>query len=432
MYRSFQPIHCLFDFAAQEVVDGERATVLATVAFSEIFKHLPRACFVSGSHEEPGQQAGGWSRPWNECISLLGECQGFLKRLPDKVESLERKSREEVRIELKDLPCLGRRFPIPAGLPERSREADAHNEIQRIFFERPSMLFDGFERSVAEDPEYAPAHAGLADGYIILAVYSLLPPEVAVVKARAAAEEALRLDPNLSEAHHSMGFVHFFTWRWGDAEREYRRAIELSPNLALTHGQLGIMLSEQHRFEEGLSEIECAKQIDPVSPMPGFYAAGHHTVQRQYDRALEECQRALEIESNFMPLFWTQSVILSLSGRHEEALACAEQVVTLSQRQVFYTALLGMVYARAGRRTEAEETLAELEKRSASEYVDPLLYTHVYTALGDTEHALDFLERAAEKQSAVILFTLFMPACLDPLRPEPRFQQVIRRIGLPM
>ena len=294
------------------------------------------------------------------------------------------------------------------------------------FFEK---AVEYFEQAIAEDPSYAPAYAGLADAHSVMGLYGLAPPTVAFPKARTAAERALALDPLLAEAHQALGLIqHRFGWDWAGAERSYRRAIEISPNSAALGG-LSLLLAIQGRSEEALAEAARARAREPVSALIAFYVSAALCVAGQHDGAVAECTRGVELDPNFPLIYWIRTLALSFQARHEEAIAAARRGVELVNRQSWFLGVLGCAYASAGRREAAEEVLAELDERSRTAYVAPIAFAEIYTALGETDRAIEWLERAYDDRNGWLDFIGTLPL-YDPLRGNPRFRSLLGRIGL--
>ncbi len=283
-----------------------------------------------------------------------------------------------------------------------------------------------FQRAIDLDPLYAPAYSGLADAYSLMANYSALSPKEAFPPAKAAALKALSLDPLLSEAHSSLALVKCsYDWDWAGAEREYKRAIELSPSNAVAHHRYARFLSMVARHDEAIAEIERARELDPLSlgiqsnvGIALYYA-------RRYDEAILESRKTLEIDPNRV---WSR-VFLALSyeqkGMYPEAIQEQERV------QPYFggapTVGLAHLYALTGRTTEARRILKELEKEGSD--ADWFLIAGGYAALADKERAFNCLEKAYEKRD------FFLPALavnpwMDPLRSDPRFHDLLNRMGL--
>jgi len=283
-----------------------------------------------------------------------------------------------------------------------------------------------FQHAIDLDPLYAPAYSGLADAYSLMANYSALSPKEAFPPAKAAALKALSLDPLLSEAHSSLALVKSsYDWDWAGAEREYKRAIELSPSNAVAHHRYARFLSMVARHDEAVAEIERARELDPLSlgiqnnvGIALYYA-------RRYDEAIVESRKTLEIDHNRV---WSR-VFLALSyeqkGMYPEAIQEQEKVRAYFKGAP--NAGLAHLYALTGRTPEARQILKELEKEDG----DPawFLIAGGYAALGDKNRAFNCLEKAYQERD-FFLPVLAVDPWMDPLRSDPRFYDLLHRMGL--
>jgi len=289
---------------------------------------------------------------------------------------------------------------------------------------------DYFKEAVALDPGYALAWAEIAQVY---AVFSgqYLPPGEAMPKAREAALKALALDDHLAEAHYALGLVKQYDWDRAGAEQAYKRAIELNPNLADAVAQHGGLLVQQGRFEEGLRAIQRAEELDPLSLSIGSSVFSAFYYARQYDRAIAQCRKLLELNPSEA---WEGGIHASLGRaliqqqRHEEAIAALRRAVALNRHNA-HLGWLGYAYAAAGRPGEARELLRELEEQAGRRLVSPVSIARIYLGLGEKERALALLRQAYDEHSDHVL-SLGIEPIYDPLRSDPRFIEMLRGIGL--
>jgi serine/threonine protein kinase/tetratricopeptide (TPR) repeat protein len=284
-----------------------------------------------------------------------------------------------------------------------------------------------FEQATQKDPAYALAYAGLADGYTLLGIYGVEPPQQAAAKARPAAERAVALDDALPEAHRALGFILFnLEWNWADGERECRRAIELDPNGGLSVGLLGVELAFLGRFDEGIPLVARARALEPVSALIAYYNALVLHLARRHQEALAESDRGLVLDPHFALALYTRTQALLGLGRAQEAVVPAESAVALTNRPLLM-ANLGSAYAAAGRREEARRILAEVEDQARSAYVDPTFPALIHASLGDAESAIEDLNAGCRARSVWTLTALHnLP--FDFLRGNPQFEDVRRRI----
>jgi TolB-like protein len=329
---------------------------------------------------------------------------------------------------------------------------------------------DFFQQSIAKDPKYALAYSGLSDDY---AFPEIMPPREAMDKAKEAAVKALALDDSLAEAHASMGHVlHNYVWDWVRAEREFKRAIELNPNYSIAHHWYAHELMQLGRVQEGLEEALRAKALDPLWLFVNNGLARHYYLSRQYEPAIAQCRKALEIDPGYVPAHIQLGLAFEQKGMFSQAIAEFEQArepagtyaltgeENLSARNVspmpppssvssrsgvlstrsqplvsaavdlpVVHAMLGHAYAKSGRRTEAQNELQVLATLAQTRYVAPSYQAIVYIGLGDKEQAFTWLEKSYRDRSEHMLY-LRMEPLVDPLRDDPRFASLLKRVGL--
>ena len=289
---------------------------------------------------------------------------------------------------------------------------------------------DYFRQAINKDPRFARAYAALADSYVLNSGYnSSVPPTEVMPKAQEAAARALELDEGLAEAHTALAVIaQDYDWDWKTAEREYRRAIELNPNYATAHHWYGEYLALQGRFDEAFHEMERARQLDPLSLIIGSDNCVILYYARQYDRSIAQCQAVLQMEPTF--LYAHQPYPYVEKGLYAEAVADVQQYQRTPGVDPAWTqALLAYVYGRSGQSTEAERALEELKELSQKSKVDPQIFLVAYVGVGKKEDALAYLEKAYAAHS-ISLTNLKVAPAYDPLRSEPRFQDVLRGMGL--
>jgi len=292
---------------------------------------------------------------------------------------------------------------------------------------------DYFQQALAKDPNYALAYSGLADSYSALGsnFLSALLPRDAMLKTKLAAQKALELDDTLAEAHASLADAKFRgDWDWSGAEREFKRAIELNPNYAEAHEWNSVYLVAMGRFEESFAEGKRAQALEPVSPRVSAILGLDYYFARQYDHAIEECQRALDLDPNFLFAHWMLGLAYANKSMYEQAIAESRKAVELSRHGPGAVGVLGFAYAASGRRNDAQQVLSELKDVAKRRYVSPYVVAVIYARLGERDAAFDWLEKAYGDGAYGILFLKSAPEW-DGLRSEPRFQDIMRRVGLP-
>jgi serine/threonine-protein kinase len=286
-----------------------------------------------------------------------------------------------------------------------------------------------FEQAIAADDRCAIAYAGLADAYSLLTEHSFLDPAETTPRARAAAEKALALDPGSAEAHVSLAFVRsLFEWDWAGAEPLYRRAIALNPGYSRArHWFAGAFLAVLGRFDEALPEMRAARHLDPLSPIILEGCGYVKMVQRDYAGALEEYDQVLQLDPMFYRGYAAKARLFSLMGRYEEAIALYERARALGGDVPYVLAALGYTLARAGFVWEARSLLDELQSSAKTRWIGGVSFAMVNIGLGDHQAALTHLEAACDRREMV--GSLKVHPVYDPLRPEPRFQRMLERIG---
>ena len=287
-----------------------------------------------------------------------------------------------------------------------------------------------FQQAIAVDQNYALAYAGLADSYNLLASYSALPPSEAFKVAKQAATQALELDPMLAEGHVSLAATKtWYDWDWEGAEQEYKRAIELNPSYATAYQWYALDLAGMGRIEEALRMMERAQELDPLSLIINLNVARVLYFARDYDRAIEQCLKAIEMYPDFALALRRLGQAYSQQQRYEEAIEAFLKAIATSDNDSETMAALGHTYAVSDRRAEAERMLDELIEMSKRVYVSPYSIARVHTGLGNTEQALEWLEKACEQRHGILAYLKVEPV-FDPLRSEVRFTDLLRRMGL--
>ena len=289
-----------------------------------------------------------------------------------------------------------------------------------------------FRQAIAEDPSYAEAYAGIADSYIILFGYATVLPKGALESAKAAAEKALYLDDSLAEAHASLAILMpYFGWNWDESKRQYQRAIALNPNYATAHHWYGdTYLAEMGSLTEAVEEIRKAQQLDPLSPIIASDLGKNLILARRYGEAVIELHRALELDQHFGPAhFWLYYAYIETANFADarDELDKTEAFIGHPRYLVERTFLL----ARSGNPLEARKLLTQVLRISENVYVHPGAMTYVYCALGDKDNAFRWLEKAYAENNSFVSSVKIFPA-LDPLRTDPRYNEFVRRVGLPL
>ena len=288
-----------------------------------------------------------------------------------------------------------------------------------------------FSQAIEEDPNYAPAHSGLADTYALLAdwEYGVMTPKEALPKAKAAAIRALELDTTLGEAHNSLAFcLDVFDWDLDAAGREFRRAIELNPSYATAHQWYASHLIVLGRNDEAIAEMRKAESLDPLSLIISADLADFLVIAHAYDESIRESRKTIEMDPNFALAHNQLGQAYLQLRRHAEAIAELQKGVEISGGSPTIIANLARAYVASDKRSEAVALLSDLKKRSDPNASHASEIAMIYVALGDADQAMTWLEKGYDER--------FNPSVLlrpgfDPIRSNPRFQDLLRRIGLP-
>jgi len=283
-----------------------------------------------------------------------------------------------------------------------------------------------FEQAIDKDPGYALAYAGLADVYAVLSSYSILAPADSFPKARAAAAKALEIDDRLAQAHATLGNVLFsYDLNWTAGEEELKKAIALDQDYATAHLWYGILLSARSRFDEAFAQLHRARELDPFSGVIQLNIVRTHLFARQYDLAIEESRK-----SNFGATGAFTAQAYAAKGMRGQALAQFQKAVEALDGAPLGLMVRGRAEALAGRRFEAQKTIEEMKSLAERRYVSPSYIGTVYLDLGDRERAFEWLEKAYADHSWDLIFLKVNPQ-YAPLRTDPRFADLLRRLNLP-
>jgi serine/threonine-protein kinase len=287
-----------------------------------------------------------------------------------------------------------------------------------------------FRMAAEKDPGFALAYSGLADCYVVAPNYTGTASSQMLPSAMAYAARAIELDGSLGEAYASLGMVNFFSWNFAEAETAFKRAIELNPTYPTAHHWYSRYLRAVGRSGEAFAEIRRAKDLDPLSLVIMNNIVENFIERGDMSSALDECKRMLELDPSFVAVYQTLCIIYSKQERLSEALAAAQKGVELSARSNATLALAGYVHGRTGRRDAAQAIIVELEKRYAIKEADGRDLAIVYTGLNEKDKAFEWLEKSYQDRS-LFLAVLLLEPLFEPLRSDPRWQDLFRRVGLP-
>ena len=284
-----------------------------------------------------------------------------------------------------------------------------------------------FQQAIARDPGYALAYAQLSDIYRSLVGSSILDPKEYLPKAEQAARKAIELDDRLAEAHNALANLKTYSWEWDDAEREYKRAIELNPNLALGHRWYASFLRLMGRHEQAIDEIKRARDLDPLAPGVSATVGYIFFNARQYDQAIEALKETLELDQDYPYTHLFLGFTYVAKGMYAEAIAEYQKAIKLGLDTPATQIFLSAAYAQSGDRQRAQGILEQL--RTRKELISPGNLAILYAALGEREQAFASLEQAYQEHDSQLQYLGVEPG-FDPLRLDPRFQDLLHRVGL--
>ena len=307
----------------------------------------------------------------------------------------------------------------------------------RFFWQKTTGLglnkgVEYFQQAISKDPRYALAYDGLADSYISLAVYGFSPPQEAYPRAKEAALKSLEIDVTLAEAHASLARIKAeYDWDWSGAESEFQRAIELNPNYPTAYQMYGLILSTMGRPEEAIAIYKRGLGLDPLSPIINAALGEAFYYTRQYDQAIEQLQKTLELDPNLHPARAFLADAYLHKSMNKEAIEELETHLVIAEGRVWALAELGYVYAVVGRRPDAQKLLNELNQLSREKFVPADAMAQIYVGLGEKDTTFEWLEKGYERHSLGLAgVDLKVDPVWDPLRSDPRFADLLRRMNL--
>jgi DNA-binding SARP family transcriptional activator len=316
-----------------------------------------------------------------------------------------------------------------------TEDAEAYQEYLRGLYAWNQRTEEGlarsveyFEKAILKDPDYALAYAGLANSYNVLGIYGALPADEVFLKVKASADRALELDETLAEAYLALAHIYSGYLRdWIGAERQWKKAVELNPHNPLVHQWYSEFLAAMSRFEESFAETKVALDLDPLS-LSANTAAGHnYYYARQYDEAIEYYRKALELEPEFVQAHFSLGRVFKQLEKFDDAIAHHERALNLCEGSAEMAAL-EHAYRLAGKKNEAAGMREKLEKMTSSVYVSPYYLAISCASAGNKDSAFNLLERAYEERASLMVFLNVEPM-FDPLRSDPRFDDLLRRMG---
>lgn len=289
---------------------------------------------------------------------------------------------------------------------------------------------DAFNQAIEIDSHYALAYCGLADAYFRLSNVHFRPCEI-LPKAKEAALKAIEIDENLAEAHSSLALVSvYYDHDWTLAEREFRTALKLDPSLIFAHQRYGSYLTFMGRFEEAIRHYETALEIDPFLLQTNMNLATTYYLRSEHDRAVDLLTKTLELEPNYMPTHFVLACAYIQQGRLAEAIAEFQFIYKLDEEAYLALGFMGYSHAMAGQRAEAETLLNILQDISMRKYVSPYSMLMIQLGLGEHDRVFELLEQLYQERNDWLVWLKVSPE-LQPLRNDPRFKDLLRRVGFP-
>jgi serine/threonine protein kinase/tetratricopeptide (TPR) repeat protein len=360
-----------------------------------------------------------------------GQFNRKLEDIFELQEELARQISESLRLRLtpEDQKRLAKR-------PTQNREAyqfllKAHYYITKSTSESLQRGLAYARQAIEADPGYAEAYAYLSSAYLGLGHLGFLRPAEAFPKAKAAALRALEFDASLAEAHSALGIVRlYYDWDWSGAEAALRRALELNPNYAWGHALWSDWLLMMGRHEEAITEAQLGMQLDPLSASLISKLGQELYYGCDYDRAMEQLQKALELEPDFVWAHIFLAQVYARKGRYEEGLAACEKVASFFGGNAYSRALRSLILAIAGGTDEAKTILNDLKKQPKLDSMAFMSLAGTYSVLGEKDEAFEFLEAAYQERVSMLAFLVVIPT-FDNIRADPRYVDLLRRMGLP-
>ena len=384
--------------------DGRRVRITAQLIDARTDKHL---------------WANSYDRDVKDVLALQGDVARAIAQevhftLTSKEESRLAEGRKPVKEEALDAYLQGRFF------------------WNRRVSESLSRSINYFEQAIRIEPRYGAAYAGLADTYMLLgSVGAVMRPTEAMGKAKTAAQQAIAIDDTLSEAHTSLAMLHFwYDWDWKKAESEFRRSISLNRNYPTAHHWYAIFLSAMGRHDEAVVQIDLATRLDPVSAIIHASRGWIQYQRRQYDAAIQESRKTLEIDANFVRAHNYIGMSYMKKGQPADALPDFTEANRLLNSAPVTQAQLAGAYARIGRTDDTHAILANLMKPGKYPYVSPADIAEVYIWLGNRDRAMDWLQKAYDERSFAMVYLGVHPA-YDPLRQDARFLKLLEKLRFP-
>lgn len=426
-------------------LEPQRLGVIARASAMQ-YKHSTKSAAQIGGElgvdyllEGSARRAGGRVRITAQLIQVRDETHVW-------AESYEGDLRDILKLQREVAAAVAREIQLKLTPQQQARlgqtrpvNPEAHEAYLKGCFFWNKFTVEGllrsqeyFKEAIDKDREYAPAYAGLATSYALQGNLSVLPPQEAYPKSKAAAARAIQLDETVSLAHSALGWPTMFYDRdWAGAEREFKRAIEINPSNAGAHQGHAFCFVVREQFDQALVEIQRAREFDPLSLIINSDVGFVEVFARQYDQALKQLQRTLEMDPNFPPTHSVLSYVYEAKGLFREANAEDLKAGDFLRRNSSWVAEIQKAYDTSGWKGSWRKRLElMLAAQAKGEHIPPYWLAMTYIRLGERQKALGWLEQAVEERFYLVVFLKVDPQ-FDSLRDEPRFHALLRRIGLP-
>jgi serine/threonine protein kinase len=362
-----------------------------------------------------------WSERYDRALQDIFEVQDEIaKTIANRLKSTLRAERKKplVRAGTKNLEAyqlyLKGRFQMNKRTPDGLREA-----------------VEDFQRAIEKDSAYALAYTGLAEAYTMASFLNVYPPIEVMSKAKAAAAKALEIDDSLAEAHVALGYSSFgYDWNWTAAGKHFDRAFTLNPRCVTYHLYFPLYLSSLGRFEEALAVANRAVDLDPASPSASHLLSVQFFLARKFDQAIQECHRTLELAPDPILVYMLLAQAHAGIGLYREGLSDMDKSPALSQGVPALVAFRGYLHALLGERSRALQMIEELSALSKLRFVPGFYFALVYAGLEDKDQAFRWLEKSCDERFIRVVY-LNIEAFWDPIRSDPRFADLVRRVGIP-
>ena len=430
-------IHALTKFSGMRVVAWNSAARLRGVEQDvlEVRRQLNVANALTGSVRISGQSLRVRAQLIDTATGVYLWSETFDREMQDVFAIQEDIARAIVRTLRVQLAGGAEATPVarsPVSVSSYDYYLKGRYHLHRRTPDELTRSLENFQAAIAADPGSALAQAGVADAYCLQVDYGMLHPAEGIPHVRAAAMRAIELDASLAEAYPALAVIRaHYDREWADAENLYRKAISLNPGYAMAHQWLATdYLALVGRFEEAMAEIDLSLELDPLSSIIHEGRASFFTLQRRYDEAIRGFREILTFDPSFYKAYTSMGRAYAQQGKHGEALAMLEKGRSLAGDVPSIMAAMGQVFALSGDTASARGVLAQLTARALQRYIPSTCFAVVHLGLGEPARALDWLEKGCQ-QRELSLAPLKVHPIYDPLRGEPRFQNILQTMRFP-